>query len=501
MKPTLLFVIYALLAGAAVSLRAQPLTEAEARDDIQFLKRRLDQFHPGVGFYTPKPQYERLYDSLFNHLSGPVEYLPFFRHVSPLVNSLKDGHTNLNHRRTYIDKHTLYIPFFIRNVGADYYITHNVAGDTTFRRGTQLLSIEGRQVADIHHDLMEADRSGSDGDNRTGRQQWSLHQFADYYAAWFGSFDSLTISYRLMNDPLRLIRQKRVACVNLQQFRATLSKRYRHERDDRPNLSLQIIDSLSNTAVLRVSSFMGPTRHDPFQVAFKRRLKRAFRQVRDNHIENLIIDMQQNGGGMVVNSGRLLQYWMPNRFTIMQREQMKRAARAELVTRWNPFSALQFSMQYKPEGQEGFASRAHKRRFRPVRKLAYRGNLYFLMNGASFSAATSVLAKSLDAGVGTFVGEACGGAYWGDFAGHFKTITLPHSRIQVRIPLKKLTHAVSLNQANGFTIEPDFEVSRTYDDLLHSRDYALQQTLTLIQEGVTARKPRDSEQLAVDSRQ
>ncbi len=469
-------------------IMAQTFTVSEAREDIEFLKCRLDQLHPAVGFYTPKNQYERLYDSLFNQLSGPVDYLPFFRHLSPLVNSLKDGHTNLNHCRMYIDKHTQYFPFYIRDVGHDYFITHNVSSDSTLRRGTQLLAIEGRLVADIHRELMETDRSGSDGDNLTGRRQWSLHQFADYYAAWFGSSDSLTLTYRFPTDPLALIRQKRVACVSLQQFRSLFQKRYRHEADNRENLSLQTVDSVSGTAILRVSTFMGPKKHDPFQLVFKRRLKRAFQQIQNQHIDNLIVDMQQNGGGMVLNSARLLQYWMPKRFTIMQREQMKGAARDELVTRWNPFSAIQFSMQYKRDGRGGFANRSHKRRFRPVRRLAYTGNLYFLMNGASFSAATSVLAKSLDAGVGTFVGEACGGAYWGDFAGHFKTVTLPHSRIQVRIPLKKLTHAVDLDRANGFTVEPDYKVARTYEDLLKGRDYALTQTIALIRQGEIARK-------------
>ena len=466
---------------------AQPFTTSQAREDIEFLKRKLDQLHPAVGFYTPKNQYERLYDSLFNQLSGPIEYLPLFRHLSPLVNSLKDGHTNLNHRRTYLDKHTRYFPFYIRDVGPDYFITHNVAGDSTLRRGTQLLAIEGRSVANIHRELMETDRSGSDGDNVTGRRQWSLHQFADYYAAWFGSADSLTLTYRFPADPLLLIRRKKVACVSLHQFRSVFQKRYKHEADHRQNLSLQIIDSLPGTAILRVSTFMGPKRNDPLQLVFKRRLKRAFKQIQTQHIHNLIVDMQQNGGGLVLNSARLLQYWMPKRFTIMQREQMKGAARAELVTRWNPFSALQFSMHYKPDGRGGFANRSHKRRFRPVRNLGYKGNLYFLMNGASFSAATSVLAKSLDAGVGTFVGEACGGAYWGDFAGHFKTVTLPHSRIQVRIPLKKLTHAVNPDRANGFTVEPDYTVTRTYDDLLQGRDYAITQTLRVIRQEMTAR--------------
>lgn len=489
MKQVIVVCLITLFVQLAGAVSGQTLTPSEAREDIEFLKRRLDQLHPAIGHYTPRARYERLYDSLYNQLNTSVEYLHFFRHVSPLVSALKDGHTNLNHRRSYIDKHTRYFPFFIRDAGTGYFVTHNVSADTTLRRGTELLTIDGRMVASIHQELMENDRSGSDGDNLTGRRQWSLHQFADYYAAWFPAVDSLTITYRLANDSLRLIRKTRIPCVTLQQFRATMQKRYSHETEYHSNLSVRVVDTLSRTAVLRVSTFMGAKRHDPFQLAYKRRLKKAFRQIQDQKIENLVVDLQHNGGGMVLNSARLLQYWMPEKFTIMQREQLKKAARAELVTRWNPFSALQFSMQYKSDGRGGFSSRSHKRQFRPRRTLAYKGNLYFLMNGASFSAATSVLAKSLDAGVGTFVGEACGGAYWGDFAGHFKTVTLPNSRIQVRIPLKKLTHAVDPERANGFTVEPDYTVGRTYDDLLHNRDYTLTKTLELIRRGFVARKP------------
>jgi hypothetical protein len=91
--------------------------------------------------------------------------------------------------------------------------------------------------------------------------------------------------------------------------------------------------------------------------------------------------------------------------------------------------------------------------------------------------------------MGTYIGEASGSAYWGDFAGHFKTVTLPNSRIQVRIPLKKLTHAVTPDRANGFTVEPDFTVTRSYEDILTNRDYVLDYTLRLIREGVVARQP------------
>lgn len=464
---------------------AQVLSPDQTRADLNFLKRKLDLLHPGMGYYTPQPRMEQIYDSLYNCLNSPLDYLTFFHHVSPLVAALKDGHTNLNHRKSYIGKQTLFLPFYIRLVESAYYISHNVSADTSLRRGTELLTINGRTIADLHDELMKTDHSGSDGDNLTGRRQWSLVQFADYYAAWFGSADSVLITYRPTGDTL--VRQARLKCQTLADFRRTIQRRYNGEIDRRPNLSVRIVDTLTHTAVLRVSSFMGLKKHDLFQWAFNRRLKRAFKQVRLQNIQNLVVDTQGNGGGIVANSARLLQYWMPKPFRIMEHEEMKRAARDELVTRWNPFSALNFSLQYRADHTGGFASRSFHRRYKPRRRDAFTGNLYFLMNGASFSATTSVLAKTLDAGIGTYVGEASGSAYWGDFAGHFKTVTLPNSRLQVRIPLKKLTHAVETQRANGFTVEPDFSITRNFNDLMTNRDFVLDYTLRLIRQGVVVR--------------
>ena len=466
---------------------AQVLTDAQTRTDLTFLKRKLDLLHPGMGYYTPQARMEQLYDSLYNGLTGPMDYLTFFRHISPLVAAIKDGHTNLNHRKNYIGKQTHFLPFYIRPVEGQYFISHNVSADTSLVRGTELITINGRTVGDLHRELMRIDHSGSDGDNLTGRRQWSLVQFADYYAAWYGSSNTVTITYQLAGDTL--VRQTSLPCPTLNNFRQTIRKRYDVELNQPTNLSVNTVDTLTHTAVLRVSSFMGLKKKDLFQWAFNRQLKRAFKQIHQQNVQNLIVDMQGNGGGVVLNSGRLLRYWMPEPFRLMEQEAMKKGARAELVNRWNPLSALNFSLQYKADKAGGFSSRLSHKRFHPRHKDAFTGNLYLLMNGASFSATTTVLAKTLDAGLGTFIGEASGSAYWGDFAGHFKTVTLPYSKLQVRIPLKKMTHAVVADRANGFTVEPDFAITRSYDDLMTNRDYVLAYALRLIREGVVVRKP------------
>ncbi len=476
-------------------LVAQTLSPDQARDDLLYLRQQLRTYHPGLGHYTPPARMEFLFDSLFNRVTEPVTYLTFFRHLTPYVNGLKDGHTNLNHRHGFIHDQTRYVPFYVRQVGDNYFVSHTAAAEPGFDRGTRLLAVNGVTMRELHKILMESDRSGSDGDNVTGRRHWSLMQFADYYAAWYGSVDSVVLQYQRFNANGTLdsvVCQTRLAGVTSGAFRQALLKRYpadfgRQSELRQPNLSLRVVDSLSGTAVLRVASFLNPGVFDPFQWAFRKRLKRAFKAIRAAGVENLVVDLQDNGGGVVLNSARLLQFWMPKPFRIMESEHINAAARAELVNRWNPFSALDFAFHYRPDGEGGFASRAAvSRRFVPYRRLAFRGNLYLLMNGSSFSAAASVLAKTLDAKQGTFVGEACGGAYWGDFAGQFKHITLPHSRIQVRIPLKKLLHAVAATNANGFTIEPDFVAHRTHADLMANRNAALRETLLLIRQQVTA---------------
>lgn len=490
MKIGRILLLAGLLTGLCCQIvSSQTLTPAQTRADLGYLKRKLDLLHPGMGYYTPQPRMEQLYDSLYNRLTAPMDYLTFYHHVTPFITALKDGHTNLNHRKSYFGRQTRYIPFFIRPVESQYYISHNVSADTSLRRGTELLTINNRTIAELHRELINADHSGSDGDNITGRQQWSLVQFADYYAAWYGSADSISITYRSFGDTT--IRYAHLPCPTLHEFRSTMRARYGSEIKQlaqQSNLSVRVVDTLTHTAILRVSSFMGLKKKDPFQWVFNRRLKRAFKELKDKNVENLVVDMQGNGGGIVLNSARLLRYWMPKPFRIMEQEAMKKAARDELITRWNPVSALNFSLQYKADKNGGFSSRSSHRRYRPS-KDAFKGNLYFLMNGASFSATTSVLAKTLDAGIGTFIGEASGSAYWGDFAGHFKSITLPNSRLQVRIPLKKMTHAVVADRANGFTVEPDFTVTRSYEDLMSNRDYVLDYTLRLIREGVVARQP------------
>ena len=123
---------FALVAGLwSGSLVAQTLSPDQARDDLLYLRRQLRTYHPGLGHYTPNARMEAIFDSLYNRVNEPMAYLGFFHHLAPYINGLKDGHTNLNHRRGFIHADTRYVPFYVRQVGTDYFVSHNAAADTS----------------------------------------------------------------------------------------------------------------------------------------------------------------------------------------------------------------------------------------------------------------------------------------------------------------------------------------------------------------------------------
>ena len=94
-----------------------------------------------MGYYTPHARMEQLYDSLYNRLTAPMDYLTFFHHVSPFVAALKDGHTNLNHRKNYFGKSYPFLTLLYTTGRITYFISHNVSADTSLQRGTNYLPL------------------------------------------------------------------------------------------------------------------------------------------------------------------------------------------------------------------------------------------------------------------------------------------------------------------------------------------------------------------------
>ncbi len=462
-----------------------PLSNQQMRQDVAYLDRKLNQMYPGLGYYSSEKAYQNYRDSVVAELPDTLEYRDFFQRIAPLINSQKDGHLNLYPRKRNTDKTTPYLPLTIREAAGKYYIAFNASADSTLRRGTELLAIEDRPMAELHAFLADKFRAGADADILTGRMYRTLIAFPGRYGAWFGTKDSLLVTYVQVDtasvatgDTL----QRYLITLPNKASGTYLEKRYGKEIRGTKNLALSKIDSTIDGVVLTVNSFSKFKKRDPFDLKFKHTLRRDFKEIKKKNYQNLVVDLRNNGGGSVNNSAYLLTYLLREPFSVFGKSTLKPGAVWPYVmSPPNPISPIFFFLSHRRDRATGLwrSKTSKKKGFKPNKKYGYQGNLYFLANGASFSATVSVLAHAKSQGVGTLVGETPGGAYWGDFAARFKIVTLPNSKIRVRIPLKTLYHDIKPSEETE--IRPTFPISRTYLDLVTpGRDYGLEYVKKLI---------------------
>ena len=79
-----------------------------------------------------------------------------------------------------------------------------------------------------------------------------------------------------------------------------------------------------------------------------------------------------------------------------------------------------------------------------------------------------------------FIGEECGAGYYGNTSGIMPTLTLPNTKLRVRIPMVRYVMAVSGYPYPDRGIIPDYPFQRTIEDYLHDNDTELEFVLNLI---------------------
>jgi C-terminal processing protease CtpA/Prc len=104
-----------------------------------------------------------------------------------------------------------------------------------------------------------------------------------------------------------------------------------------------------------------------------------------------------------------------------------------------------------------------------VSQNAFKGKIYVLINGGSFSA-SSILSTSLQGSKRAFfVGEETGGAYNGTVAGFMPKIKLPNSEIQIRTGIMMMESKFKTT-TQGRGIFPDKEITPTIEDRIKEND-------------------------------
>jgi C-terminal processing protease CtpA/Prc len=227
------------------------------------------------------------------------------------------------------------------------------------------------------------------------------------------------------------------------------------------------IDNRLETAILTINTFSnGDGRH------LRSFLRRSFRKIREQQIKNLIVDLRSNGGGDVTMCVKLARYIRKTDFKVAD-------SSYAIARNLAPFTryirrgffhnlGLIFLTKKGPDGKYHFGY-WERHVYKPKQVNHFDGRVYVLTNGPTFSASTLFCNAVKGQDNVTIVGEETGGGWHGNSGIMIPDITLPNTKLKVRLPLFKLVQYNHVPK-DGRGISPDIYVPPTVEGVRQNID-------------------------------
>jgi hypothetical protein len=459
---------------------------AELQEDMRTLQQTIEAHHPGLYWYQSQAAWKAQWAKAEIALDKPMSEPEFRKLIRPLVSSIRCGHTSVRVSKNwqrYQDTTRIQklFPISVRCWADTMIVVGNLdPTDSLLVRGSQVLSINGRSAAEIYKALFPY--IFGDGFNETHKYQtlsgWG--SFGSYYRSYLDSSSSIKfeildslgnrhlLSRSLFTPKPDTARRQRAATQ-------PLTKKEKRIRRIEGARKLQI-DVREKQALMRINTFSQGGRLRSF-------FKKGFKLLNENKIEDLIIDVRNNGGGRVGNSTSLSRYLTDHPFKIADSlYAIRRSSRYGRYIVHN--TAIQASMPFLTrKRKDGFYHFGYFERhwFKPKEKNNYTGRVYILTGGYSFSATTLFVNAVKGQKNVTVIGEETGGGAYGNSAWEIPELVLPNTKVRVRLPLFRMVMDKQLPN-NGRGIMPDIEVSPTVESVRRNFDNKFQAVNRLIQE-------------------
>ncbi len=409
-------------------------SDAELQQDFHFLRHQLESKHPNLYAFSPKASMDALFDSLFQQLPAPATETEFYNLITVLNGRIGDGHTMFLAAFSPSDT-SLFFPFHVAVKADRLFLSMNCSEDTAIVPSGEVLRINGMDAQALLRFLKA--RQIRDGLNTT-YPDWILsHYFKSYYAFSFGHPRDFSL---LLRNPAGMEASYQVSALRNDSILSIRNARYPNNRlANSPGGLAFELDKDKQVAVLRIGSFEGRTLKASSGHSFRKSLRSCFASIHDQGATSLLLDLRDNQGGDFWTSRLLLKYLVktPTRFL-----------------------------------QRGFKSR----RLFP-KKNGFRGKLYVLINGGTFSATGIVCSILQSEGRAVFIGEETGGNKVA-LSGGAKEYRLPNTGIHAFVSTKPYRIQAGINDGRG--VLPDYEIIPAAEEVGTGEDSAMRFALDLM---------------------
>ncbi|WP_459211748.1 S41 family peptidase [Aquimarina rhabdastrellae] len=485
-------------------------TVKQLQKDVDKTYRKLQKLHPKLYGYITKERLDFKFDSLKQTIQEPLTSKEFYKKLAPVIAEVRQGHISVSYPKTRFHKKErkaiLKKKFEFNDLEFEYlnnglWITNTRGKDSTVI-GSEIVKVEGEPIPSIIDAYKK--RMASDGYNTTFYNRIIAFRFSDYVYKNEGFKDSITVTLKRgdsifdktfkriakakkkkdtikENKVVRLTKAERKALKIKQKKKRKANVKYGYNtRKKEYTRIFDFIGKDSSVAYMKIRVFDG---------RYKEFFQESFKKIDSAKATHMILDLRNNPGGSVNQITDLYSYFATEKFKMVKEaEVLTRVPVLKSVLSYNAsvaqkvfgsiFSPLivahNLIKTHKKDGKRYYKLKNAKET--EVNPLRFKGKLYVLTNGASFSA-SSILSTNLKASNrAVIIGEETGGAFNGTVAGLFKNFRLPHSRLSIRMGMMQVETPYTTSP-DGYGVTPDVEVLPKLEDRLIGRDTEIQWVL------------------------
>lgn len=445
---TKIFAILLLISTLSYGQTEKKYSVADLKSDIAFLKQKLQDNHPNLYLYSDKKIIDIVFDSLTNSITEPLTELEFYKHITIISSFIKDGHTIIlpsSHTTAFHNANSKFLPYKLKLIDNHLFIEMILTSNNTISEGAEIASINDVDTKTIIKQLTE--RQVRDGYNET-YPSWIIdNYFREYYSYIFGHPNEFSIQYKINNASF---------LTTIQALTKDSINYYRQQKyPDKTNLKKPndgiVFKKFSNPdyAILTIKDFHRYVLKKEYKQDFETEIAKAFKQINDEKIDNLILDLRNNQGGDIKYGVYLLSYLLHQDFRVVEQY----------------YKVSNNSSNYQLVKTSGEELGVHKPNVNN-----FNGQLYVLINGGSFSNSGIVATTLKQNGKAVFIGKETGGCNK-VLAGWSNDYSLPNTNIHIEIPTKQFMLFESF-PLTGHGTMPHYEINEMLEDILNDKDKA-----------------------------
>ncbi|PLX03628.1 MAG: hypothetical protein C0595_06400 [Marinilabiliales bacterium] len=449
-------------------------------EDYDFLLKTLEETHPDLYAYVPREEFVKKTDAFLTSINKPMSLSEYYKILYKTIALIKQGHTMVFGDAgfgKFKAEGGLSFPFKIVYFSDHVYIDQNYSSNNQLTKGTELIAINRIPITKIIEDFLPYLVVRPNGYvAKTLEYNWSKLLWLEY-----GFSDEFVISYILPNSDSIMTTTidgvKNEFITKNNTTRNTKDFEYHIEKD-------------RNTAVMQINTF-------EFQFErYDSLLRSSFNDIKQNGINNLIIDVRANHGGNGNLIGTLVDYLTDKPYITDAKSEVKTSEATKKCYTTHPIFVNAIEQARKAEGNTSdfmelvncflekpagtITTFPEEIRIPKDNEYRFNGKLFVLAGKETFSGGTGFTVIIKDNIIGYIVGNETSDNPT-DY-GCIMLFELPNTKINIQNSTQYTLRPAGYDDERG--VIPDFKVVPTYYDMINGYDKVLNYTYWLIDENI-----------------